>query len=57
MQSNTDRCGELHDVYVDDLDRLQIRNLDGFQADRARIVFSGLCAACQSKSRKKSLSQ
>jgi Fe2+ or Zn2+ uptake regulation protein len=49
-----DRCGELHDVYVDDLDRLQIRNLDGFQADRARIVFSGLCAACQSKSTKQS---
>ncbi len=42
-----DRCGELHDVYVDDLDHLQVRNLAGFQADRARIVFSGLCAACQ----------
>ena len=43
-----DRCGELHDVYVDDLDRLQIRNLDGFHANSAHIVFSGLCAACQS---------
>ncbi|MEQ1874629.1 MAG: Fur family transcriptional regulator [Ilumatobacteraceae bacterium] len=48
-----DRCGELHDVYVDDIDRLQVRNLDGFQAERARIVFGGLCAACQSKSNKK----
>lgn len=45
-----DRCGELHDVYVDDLDTLKIRNLDGFQPDRARIVFGGLCAACRSKS-------
>lgn len=49
-----DGCGELHDVYVDDLHRLQIRNLDGFQADRARIVFGGLCAVCQSKSTKQS---
>jgi Fur family transcriptional regulator, peroxide stress response regulator len=49
-----DRCGELHDVYVDDLDRLHVRNLEGFQTERARIVFSGLCAKCQSKSSKKS---
>ncbi|CAN5528420.1 Fur family transcriptional regulator [soil metagenome] len=42
------RCGELHDVYVDDLHRLQVRNLDGFKTDNARIVFSGLCAPCQS---------
>jgi Fe2+ or Zn2+ uptake regulation protein len=49
-----DRCGELNDVYVDNLERLQIRNLDGFQAARARIVFGGLCAACQSKSRQSS---
>ena len=45
-----DRCGELHDVYVDDLSSLQVRNLNGFQAERARIVFGGLCAACQTKS-------
>ena len=45
-----DRCGELHDVYVDDLDALHIRNLAGFQTDRARIVFGGLCATCRSKS-------
>ncbi|MCE9622172.1 MAG: transcriptional repressor [Actinomycetia bacterium] len=43
-----DRCGELHDVYVDDLDRLEVSNLAGFRTDRARIVFGGLCAACQS---------
>lgn len=48
-----DRCGELHDVYVDDVEQLQIRNLDGFQPERARIVFGGLCAACQSLSSKK----
>lgn len=52
-----DRCGELHDVYVDDIDRLQVRNLDGFLAERARIVFGGLCAACQSKSSKPNKSQ
>ena len=52
-----DRCGELHDVYVDDLDRLQVRNLDGFQADRARIVFGGLCATCQQSNTKKSTSK
>ena len=45
-----DRCGELHDVYVDDLNSLQVRDLNGFQAERARIVFGGLCAACQTKS-------
>lgn len=48
-----DRCGELHDVYVDDVERLQIRNLDGFQPARAQIVFGGLCAACQTLSSKR----
>lgn len=51
-----DRCGELHDVYVEALDSLQVRNLDGFRAERARIVFSGLCANCQNKSKKSSKS-
>ncbi len=48
------RCGELRDVYVDDVDQLQVRNLGGFVADRARIVFGGLCAACQSALARKS---
>lgn len=52
-----DRCGELHDVYVDDIDRLQVSNLGGFQAERARIVFSGLCATCQSKSNKQNVTK
>lgn len=48
-----DRCGELHDVYVDDVGSLHVRNLDGFRADAARIVFSGLCARCQVKTQSK----
>jgi len=52
-----DRCGELHDVYIDELDRLQVRNLGGFQTNRARIVFGGLCAACQSSTSKKSINK
>lgn len=47
-----DRCGELHDVYVDDIDRLHIRDLGGFRASRARIVFGGVCAACLAKTKK-----
>ncbi|MDO8364685.1 MAG: Fur family transcriptional regulator [Actinomycetota bacterium] len=41
-----DRCGELHDVYVDRLEALTVAGFDGFVAERASIVFSGLCAAC-----------
>ncbi|MBI4882662.1 MAG: transcriptional repressor [Actinobacteria bacterium] len=49
-----DRCGELHDVYVEAVDELHVRNLDGFVIDRAGIVFGGLCAPCQSALAKKS---
>ncbi len=41
-----DRCGELHDVYVEHLDDLQVRGLDGFVPQRTDIVFGGLCGAC-----------
>ncbi|MCB0956018.1 MAG: transcriptional repressor, partial [Ilumatobacter sp.] len=40
------RCGALHDVYVEQLDCLEVRGLDGFTPNGATIVFSGLCAAC-----------
>ena len=43
-----DRCGELHDVYVDHFDSLMVSGFDGFRPDRARIVFGGVCAACAS---------
>ncbi|MGB8858534.1 MAG: Fur family transcriptional regulator [Ilumatobacteraceae bacterium] len=46
-----DRCGELHDVYVDHVDALQVRGFQGFSPHRADIVFGGLCAACQTSSR------
>jgi Fe2+ or Zn2+ uptake regulation protein len=44
--AHCDRCGELHDVYVQHLDGLSVEGLDGFQPQRASIVFGGLCAAC-----------
>lgn len=42
-----DLCGELHDVYVRDVSALEVSGLSGFVPQRARIVFTGLCAACQ----------
>ena len=45
-----DRCGELHDVYVDHLDGLQVHGFDGFVSQRADIVFGGLCEACHASS-------
>ncbi|HQZ33707.1 MAG TPA: transcriptional repressor [Ilumatobacteraceae bacterium] len=42
-----DACGSLSDVYVHRLDELQIVGFDGFAPERANIVFSGLCGACQ----------
>ena len=41
-----DRCGELHDVYVRHLDDLAVEGFDGFRAQRASILFGGLCGAC-----------
>ena len=45
--AHCDRCGELHDVYVQEVDRLQVSGLHGFVTQRASIVFGGVCAACQ----------
>ena len=45
--AHCDRCGELHDVYVQQLDRLQVSGLQGFTTQRASIVFGGVCATCQ----------
>lgn len=45
-----DRCGELHDVYVQRLDDLVVHGFDGFVPQHASIVFRGLCAACDSLS-------
>lgn len=41
-----DRCGALHDVYVEDLPPLRTRGLDGFHTEGTTIVFRGLCDAC-----------
>jgi Fe2+ or Zn2+ uptake regulation protein len=41
-----DGCGQLRDVYVDGIGELQVDGLDGFRADRASVVFHGLCAEC-----------
>lgn len=41
-----DRCGALHDVYVEDLPPLRTRGLDGFRTEGTTIVFRGLCDAC-----------
>ncbi len=40
-------CGELHDVYVDRVQDLAMRGPVGFVAERANIVFDGVCADCQ----------
>ena len=42
-----DGCGDLLDVYVERVADLSVRGLDGFVAERASIVFGGICAACQ----------
>jgi Fur family transcriptional regulator, peroxide stress response regulator len=41
-------CGTVIDVYVDDLAALNVSGLDGFSADSAHIVFSGVCQPCRS---------
>jgi len=41
-----DACGELRDVYVEGVDALHVKGLDGFDPRSATIVFGGLCAAC-----------
>ena len=40
-------CGTVTDVYVDDLASLNVSGLDGFTADTAHIVFSGICQTCR----------
>jgi Fe2+ or Zn2+ uptake regulation protein len=40
-------CGTVTDVYVEDLGSLHVRGLDGFSANSAHIVFSGLCQPCR----------
>jgi Fur family peroxide stress response transcriptional regulator len=44
-----DVCGNVMDVYVNNLDALQIEGLDGFRAQAARLVFSGVCRRCAIK--------
>ena len=45
--AHCDACGELRDVYVDHVDELTVRGFDGFLAERATIVFGGLCDTCR----------
>ena len=44
-----DVCGNVIDVYVKNLAVLQIDGLDGFRAQAARLVFSGVCQRCSMK--------
>ena len=39
-------CGTVTDIYVSDLASLSVRGLDGFTANAAHIVFSGICQSC-----------
>ncbi|MEY4173713.1 MAG: hypothetical protein RI900_878 [Actinomycetota bacterium] len=41
-----ERCGALHDVYVDELPQLATRGLDGFRTQCTTIVFHGTCDTC-----------
>jgi Fe2+ or Zn2+ uptake regulation protein len=45
-----DRCGALHDVYVQQVDDLLVHGFEGFVSQRASIVFGGLCQACHTAS-------
>lgn len=42
-----DQCGELRDVYVDDVGAIEARGINDFTVDRANIVFGGVCANCR----------
>jgi Fe2+ or Zn2+ uptake regulation protein len=44
--AHCDTCGELRDVYVDQLHELEVRGLEGFRSHRASIVFNGVCTSC-----------
>ncbi|MEP7115537.1 MAG: transcriptional repressor [Ilumatobacteraceae bacterium] len=41
-------CGDVVDVYVNNLAELQVDGLNGFRPDSARLVFSGTCRHCTS---------
>ena len=41
-----DECGDVVDVYVKNLDELQIDGLEGFRPQAARLVLSGICRRC-----------
>ncbi|HSB84936.1 MAG TPA: transcriptional repressor [Ilumatobacteraceae bacterium] len=41
-----DRCGDVFDVYVDNLAALQVDGLNGFAPSTVRLVFSGTCQHC-----------
>ena len=40
------RCGTVRDVYIDDLDRLEVEGMGDFTAEHAHVVFTGLCGTC-----------
>lgn len=40
------RCGEIHDVYIDNPDALRVHGLSGFTVEQTAIVFRGRCARC-----------
>jgi Fur family transcriptional regulator, stress-responsive regulator len=42
-----DTCGEVRDVYIDGLDGVDVRGLDGFTVAAADVVFRGTCGDCE----------
>jgi Fe2+ or Zn2+ uptake regulation protein len=45
------RCGDVHDVYVNNLSALHVDGLDGFRPDSTRLVFTGTCRRCAATAR------
>jgi Fe2+ or Zn2+ uptake regulation protein len=41
-----ERCGDVVDVYVNNLDTLEVVGLDGFRPLSTRLVFAGTCERC-----------
>lgn len=45
-------CGAISDVHVDRVSSLRPKGVDGFSVDDVGVVFRGICAACESPSKR-----
>ncbi|HEY7626390.1 MAG TPA: transcriptional repressor [Ilumatobacteraceae bacterium] len=45
-----DRCGDVFDVYVNNIGALEVEGLNGFRPSATRMVFSGTCQRCSTLS-------